>query len=193
MGVFSWLDCINNKQVKIGEKAFLLIPEEFGGGHLKTASYNGYGIFDGCDVYELVADWNREKITDKIIKDICQEPKKNQFCGLFDFEKNELLKQGKTPDEIAQKDDEIRAEYYNNALRRYNIDVEMIKAFRAGVDDDEMCDEYGDEYKREIGILLSCYDKNNKRLAYPIKITHDATAIFENCKYSKTDKNQGCD
>lgn len=193
MGYFSWLDCIDNTQIKINEKAFLLVPADFGGGHLATEFYNGFGIFGGCDVYELVAEWNREKITNKMINDIYQEPKKSQFCGLYEFEKRDLIEKGKTPDEVAQLDEMQRAEYFNRALVRYNNDVKMIKAFCAGVDDDEMCDRYGDEYKREIGIKLSCYDKNNKRLSYPIKITHDAAAIYENCKYSKIDKNQGCD
>lgn len=193
MGNFSWIDCKDKTRIKINQKAFLLIPAEFGGGCLTTEYYNGYGIFGGLDVYELVAEWNREKITENMIKNFIQEPKKSQFGGLYGFEKRELEKQGKTADEIEKLEAEQRTASYNRALKRYNNTVAMIKDYIAGVDDDEMAEKYGDEYKREIGIYLACEDENNKRLAYPIKVTHDATAIYEKCKYSKTDIYQGCD
>ena len=45
---------------------------------------------------------------------------------------------------------------------------------------------------REIGIELACGDSNNKKLKYPIKITYDSTAVYEECKYSKRDPKQGC-
>jgi hypothetical protein len=45
--------------------------------------------------------------------------------------------------------------------------------------------------KREIGISIACYDEDNERIHYPIKITHDATAVYEDCEPSKGDPNQG--
>ena len=62
MGQFSWLDCVTGEQI-IDNKyrdVYLLVPKEFGGGHIKETCYDGYGRFGGKDVYDLVATWNRE-------------------------------------------------------------------------------------------------------------------------------------
>lgn len=116
MGQFSWLDCITNEQIIDNKRrdVFVLIPAEFGGGHILEQYYDGYGNFGGCDVYALVARWNRA--------DLC------------------------------------------------NGDT---------------------EHDREIGIDIACYDEDNEALKYPIKITHDAGAIYEECAFSPADPNQG--
>ena len=44
---------------------------------------------------------------------------------------------------------------------------------------------------RDIGIDLAGSDEDNKALAYPIKITTDENAKYEECNYSKIDPNQG--
>ena len=44
---------------------------------------------------------------------------------------------------------------------------------------------------RDIGIILACYDEDNARLPYPIKITHDETAVYEDCEPSLSDQDQG--
>ena len=116
MGQFSWLDCITNEQI-IDDKqrgVFVLVPADFGGGHIHEWRYDGYGHFGGHDVYELVARWN------------CPE--------------------------------------------RCNGDI---------------------DHDREIGIDIACYDEDNAKLKYPIKITHDAGAIYEECAFSPADPDQG--
>lgn len=197
MGVYSWLDCITKKPVKCGKavNVYVLIPAEFGGGTIKETCYNGYGDFGGCDIYELVAEWNRDKITDKIIDKLesLEKPQRENFCGLWFFEAEEMQKEGKTAEEIKEADEAARDEHYTRALNRYNYEIQMLNDFRNGLEDDEMIAKYGEDYLREIGINLACYDKDNKHLAYPIKITHDAGAIYEDCKPSKRDPNQGCD
>jgi hypothetical protein len=45
--------------------------------------------------------------------------------------------------------------------------------------------------KRIIGIIMACYDEDNARLDYPIKITYDRRAGYERCEPSKSDPNQG--
>lgn len=62
MGQFSWLDCITGEQVidERRRKSYVLVPRQFGGGHIEEGCYEGYGRFGGHDVYDLVADWNRE-------------------------------------------------------------------------------------------------------------------------------------
>lgn len=60
MGQFSWLDCKTQEQVldDVRRDVYVLIPKEFGGGHIKEECYDGYGHFGGRDVYALVANWN---------------------------------------------------------------------------------------------------------------------------------------
>ena len=77
MGCFSWVFCdkgpvrkkndtdvyarpTKEQRLMIGEEAYVLIPKEFGGGHIYESRYDGYGNFGGKDIFELVADWNRE-------------------------------------------------------------------------------------------------------------------------------------
>ena len=61
MGQFSWLDCKTGEQIldNVERTSYLLIPKEFGGGHLVEKCYDGYGHFAGRDAYALVAQWNR--------------------------------------------------------------------------------------------------------------------------------------
>lgn len=116
MGQFSWLDCKTREQVldDVERDVFVLIPQEFGGGHLKESCYDGYGHFGGRDVYALVAGWNM-------------------------------------PESITGNDEEDRL----------------------------------------LGIEIACYDKDNRALKYPIKITHDPLAIYEDCEPSDGDPDQG--
>lgn len=139
MGVFSWLDCETKEQIKLYETAFVLIPADFGGGHIKESFYEGYGEFCGLDIFELVAEWNK---------------------GAID------------PEEIEPGN-------------------KMLKDYCEGVTDEIMIENYGEDYNREIGIILACEDENNAALPYPIKITHNPGAIYENCKPSLIDPNQG--
>lgn len=65
MGFISWMTCdtgesISNRYSTRGATpAYVLIPEEFGGGCIAESEYEGYGRFGGHDVYALVARWNR--------------------------------------------------------------------------------------------------------------------------------------
>ena len=115
MGQFSWLDCMDGSQIldDVYEDSYLLIPKEFGGGHILEQCYDGYGHFGGRDVYALVAQWNRP--------DIC----------------------------------------------------------------------VGEDVDRNVGIHIACYDEQNASLRYPIKITHDPHAVYEDCPASPNDPNQG--
>ena len=66
MGQFSWLDCKTKQQI-IDDKrkdVFVLVPKEFGGGHIKETCYDGYGHFGGYDIFDLVADWNRKDLSE---------------------------------------------------------------------------------------------------------------------------------
>lgn len=137
MGQFSWLDCKTGEQVLYNVKrdVYLLVPKEFGGGHIKEDCYDGYGRFGGHDVYDLVVDWNIEML--------------DQY----------------------RKDESFHCQWLQN------------------------CDSVGEALKglgkRDVGISIACYDEDNARIKYPIKITHDENAVYEDCQPSLSDPNQG--
>lgn len=137
MGQFSWLDCKTGEQVldDVCRKVYVLVPKEFGGGHIMETCYDGYGRFGGHDIYELVVDWNREHL--------------EEYQNDPSFECNWL-----------QNCESVAAAF------------ETMK-------------------KRDIGISIACYDKDNARIKYPIKITHDPSAVYEDCGPSKSDPDQG--
>ena len=64
MGFFSWLTCNTERSIcnrysrRKTFPVYVLIPKEFGGGHIRETNYEGYGVFGGRDVYALVAQWN---------------------------------------------------------------------------------------------------------------------------------------
>lgn len=166
MGQFSWLDCVTGKQIidnKVKE-VYVLIPEEFGGGHIREVCYDGYGHFDGYDIYDLVALWNRGHISKEDIK---------------------------YPDRSRWGNTELDERFYQSALKGYENSCKRIDDFAHNVPDAEMKERYGKYYLREIGIDIACYDEDNARLEYPIKITYDGNAVYEDCEPSPSDPNQG--
>ena len=164
MGMFSWLDCITQEQVVDGRrrKSYVLVPKAFGGGHIEEECYEGYGVFGGHDVYDLVADWNREYI---------EKPEKPN---------RSLWKEGPEGDS-----------WYRMAELRWERDCRAIHDFKGGASDRAMRELYGDDWKRSLGIVIACNDEDNASLRYPIKITHDENAVYEWCAPSKSDPNQG--
>ena len=143
MGQFSWLDCKTEKQIvdNYSRDVYVLVPKDFGGGHIKETCYDGYGNFGAHDIYDLVTDWNKSFIPNILGN------KQHWICN------------------ISERDEK------------------NLKAFAEGKPID--CE------KRHLGIILACYDEDNERLKYPIKITHDPNAVYEDCAPSPSDPNQG--
>ena len=192
MGEFSWLDCQTKEQI-INNKVrdvFVLVPHEYGGGHIKETRYNGYGDFGGYDIYELVADWNKKYINPEMSFTDTTIPNESQFAGLYDFQKETMRKDGISEDEIKRQDEEKRHTYYLQEVARVEHRKQMVRDF-VKLSDKKMIAKYGEEYKREIGILIACYDEDNAKIKYPIKITHDSETVYEDCNYSLGDPNQG--
>ena len=145
MGQFSWLDCRTGEQIidNAPRNVYVLVPKEFGGGHILETCYDGYGRFGGHDIYDLVVDWNVPYM-----------------------------------DEILRQKDEFRSGWvslYEEDFRRLSKGEEI----RPGTE------------KRTLGIAIACYDEDNARLRYPIKITHDPSAVYEMCGLSESDPDQG--
>jgi len=63
-------------------------------------------------------------------------------------------------------------------------DIRILQSYAEGEDPEDR------ERMRWIGILLACYDEDNFRLKYPIKITSKPMR-YEDAEPSETDPNQG--
>jgi len=168
MGFFSWKYCDNKKDRMICGKrrnSYLLIPQAYGGGHIVEPCYDGYGHLGGHDVFEEVAKWNRGLITAGFLT----EPDRNNYAA-----------------------GELGDWYFEKAKARFLRESELLKHYADGMDEEFMIRTYGDEWLRTVGILLVCYDEENAKLTYPIKIAIDKDAVYEECGPSLSDPLQGC-
>lgn len=201
MGQFSWIDCVSGEQILDGvpKTSYFLVPPEFEdryGKRIEEHCYDGYGIFGGLDAYELVAIFNRDFL--KGYKGNHQEkPVKERFCGFYDFEKDNLRASGLSEEEIQKKEDEIRTENYERALKDYEKERAVLKDFANGMTEDQLVEKYGlatggaNTYTRLIGIHIACYNEDNSELRYPIKVTYDPNVTYNSVGYSPRDPNQG--
>lgn len=173
MGCFSWMYADNpHKNLVIGRRGYVVFPSDQGacglppGTILKESDYEGYGCFSGYDVYDLVAEWNKDFVSEKNIR----VPERS-FWG------------------DTEKDDK----YYEAAVKRYHYSINRLKDFQAGKPDDYMKDTYGSDWKREIGIDIACYDHENAALKYPIKIVQFKRNVksYDALPPSNSDPNQG--
>jgi len=175
MGQFSWLDCVTEEQI-IDDKVrdvYVLVPKEFRdkyGERIKETCYDGYGNFGGFDIYDLVADWNREYLS--------KHPE-------YEFEY--AKKRAVYVKEYQEKDPEYKEDIDFKVSDKswYKAYADLSKS-REEVAETAVYHEW-----RTIGIDIACYDEDNAALPYPIKITYNADAIYENCRPSLSDPNQG--
>lgn len=195
MGCFSWKYSDTKKAMKCGKvtDSYLLVPPAFQdkyGEYIHTSCYDGYGHFGQYDVYDLVAEWNQEFLSEDMII-FEKEIKLENFGGLYSFEKESLKRQGLSEEEIEAKDFESKQKAYNNAVYYRNLTINRANDYKNSLSDNEMKNKYGQDWKREIGIDIACYDEQNAKLPYPIKIT-SIPMKYEDAKASKADPNQGC-
>lgn len=172
MGFFSWMFCDrrNQRPLRVGNRAYVPFPKDQGacglpgGTVLIENCYDGYGHFQGYDIYDLVADWNRDTIT----SDNITKPERGQWSP------------GKEWDP-----------YYRAAMDRYEMSVCRLNDFQEGKDVSYMVDKYGKDWKREIGIDIACHDEQNAGLKYPIKICYFRKSKYEDLPASESDPDQG--
>ena len=178
MGQFSWLDCVSGKQIvdnKVKD-VYVLIPKEFGGGHIVEHCYDGYGNFGGHDIFDLVATWNRKALADK-----------PNFIFPHAVDRAKYISENyKWNSEYSERIDiQLRNKSWYEAYSNLELtDEEVVKANK------EKFGNWRSEW-RIIGIDLACYDEDNEALPFPIKITYDKHACYELCLPSKSDPNQG--
>lgn len=170
MGFFSWITSDTERSVsnihsdRGAFPVYVLIPGEFGGGAIRESEYGGYGIFDGKDIYDLVAEWNRHCLPE----DKPAMPKREQYGN-----------------------DESGRAFYEMAHQRYLESVELLKDFASDKPDEYMEEKYGQDWKRSIGIMIACYDVDNASLKYPIKIVENKRLSYDEVSASKSCPDQG--
>ena len=192
MGQFSWIYADNKKQMIDNRRAdsYLLVPPAFQdkyGKFIYEGCYDGYGRMGGHDVYELVAEWNREFLSPDMLR---PAPLLEEYGGLDKWDRKDLVERGFSEEEINKIDKEKQKEYFNRAMRAYNRDIQMLSDYKTGREDKAMARDYGKDWKRDIGIWIACYDEQNAYLPYPIKITSKPME-YDAVGPSKRDPNQG--
>ena len=195
MGQFSWLTSDDMKPIVTGKEkdVFLLFPKSYENiikdCHIKESLYGGYGVFGGEDVYEVAAELNREYLSEELLE---EAPTLDNFAGLYDFEKDELRKEGKSEDEIKNIELSKKEKYFQIALNLRKKMINSMLDYKYGVtSDDVMSERYGEGWKREIGIAIACYNEQNASLHYPIKIVSNPDIVYEEAKPSLSDPYQG--
>ena len=165
MGQFSWMyaDTRNTENLYICQPAYVICPD---GSVIKEESYGGYGIFGGHDIFELVADWN---------KDI------------------DIISRIEFPERRNYSQDREGDEFYHKAQVRYKTAVTRAKDFQAGESEEFMASKYGKDWKREIGINIAGYEWKCLSIPYPIKICKNepVMASYDDYPPSLDDRNQG--
>ena len=152
MGIFTWTDARRKprrtkdgydwlEEDKIGYSGYAKIVCP-DGTEYATSYYHGDGMFGCVDAYDVIVDMNKEDLP-RIIKKY--EGKEPFFC-----ECAKLLSEGKT-------DEQVTDFAYNKVKKAYG--------------DEEGRDWLYKEWKRNIGIMMCCYDEDNDSLTYPLKIT----------------------
>ena len=183
MGIFTWTDASvkpkknrygdyrRKDKVEYGGYAKLICPDNT---EIETECHDCYGNIGGKDIYDLVAEWNRFHISADNLDKKPDDPSK--YGGLWEYEKDKLREEGKTEEEISRLSDKKRMEYFNADVKRWEIMAACIDEYKAGASDSDLAAKYGPEWKRNVGIAISCSDENMRKLKYPIKLTKNRDA-----------------
>ena len=163
MGQFSWMfaDTNNEEDLREGQEAYVPLPN---GEYIHEPCYEGYGKFGGQDIYDLVADWNREYLS--------RHPE-------FEIPKNFMA---------VINGQLIRRPLFCVARYGWYKAYADLSLTRAEVVEQADCYEY-----RAIGIGIACGDLANNALPFPIKIckSKPAPGAYNRLPASNTDPNQG--
>lgn len=219
MGCFSWIDCKGQTNVTTG--GAILLPACFKGKYEKgrpfiSGNYNGYGVINGTDIYDVAAILNicycsDEEFEKTLLAAELQRPTLAKYGGLFSYEKEELRSAGLSEKEIEERDTAERNKYYTAALKHFSEQKNLAEKLRAlyletpsktnifddiyAADDALSSLQEGKEGRkiplRELGIFVACYDEQNASLPYPIKVTTDEAGVYEDELFSMSDPCQG--
>ena len=173
MGQFSFRFAEDRrKRLRLCEPAYVPFPKDRGacglppGSRIFEPAYDCYGHFGGKDIFDLVADWNKGRITPEMID---------------------------LPDRSGWSPDEEGEMWYRKAMGRYYRLLCMVYDFQSGMDDAAMASRYGQDWKRTIGIAITGagdYVKNSS-LPYPLKVCMYESTAYEEAGASSDDPHQG--
>ena len=177
MGKFSWCTSDTRKSIPCVEDAYKGAPDTvyllnpFGKPY-KEDAYSGDGQFGGRDVFELVAEWNRDFLS----------------AGMLAKPERSYWRKGQDGDRA-----------FDLAVDRHRKLCEAIEDYARGATDEQMKTRYGailgvldgPDWKRGLGIVIASSDEQHVKLKYPIKIvekpcSYDAAGISPDCP------RQGC-
>ena len=163
MGCFSWTfaDTDNQQKLRLDHRGYLALPD---GNFLCANDYEGFGEFEGRDVYELVVWWNREYIAKNPDAEV-----KAYSITLHDYAPKKLKDFWWYP-VIAD------LSLTGPEVVRKRKEIEKIK---------------GLSELRGVGIDIACDDQNNAALPFPIKITKTTKKRYWELPPSKHDPDQG--
>ena len=168
MGIYTWTDATKmakadidgnySRECVIGYDCYakIVCPDDT---YIEETNYDGYGTFGGKDAYELVAEWNRQDISDIFAKKYGEYGIDGNIDVIYEFAT--MFCKGISDEEITQKAKEMAD---SGKIQRYLVF----------------------DWKREIGIEIACDPDNNAALKYPLKITasHDKVHykdLFPSC------------
>jgi len=186
MGMFSWIDVDGLQNITDEDNVVaMLIPEQH-----KEAVGKIFGVEMGSNGVEGKYDGYGSIITKEGTKvDIYDVTPFLNICCTADRQYEDML-QYKTTEGNARTrlsnaskacTDEIRQAYKDGKIETIADIVNIITNHDAGT-----FNEF-----RSLGINLACYNNDNARLPYPIKVTTDPSRSYENSNFSMGDPNQG--
>lgn len=177
MGKFSWCTSDTRKSIPSvidayeGAPGTVYLLNPFGKPY-REDDYKGYGEFGSRDVFELVAEWNREYLSSAIL----EKPKIPEgFYG------------------------EGVGAVHEMKLARYNALCAAIEDYAHGATDEQMETRHraifdvtlGPDWKRCLGIALTSSEERHVKLKYPIKIVEKPCA-YDKAGISPDCPRQGC-
>ena len=174
MGMFSWIDVTDKENIYDGDPSpTLLLPKEaiddvadyYGVNASKdnVRGITGRGVTGNYDGYGRIFGYDIHETIAFI--NICLTTDED-FSALIDYVKEHNRGSLYTTDELIQNMEDIRQTY-----KKEECDIISIN--------------------RDIGIAIACYDEDNARLPYPIKLTNDKNITYEEATFSMSDPNQG--
>lgn len=165
MGSFSWMfaDENNRRALKGGNPAYIPQPKGFGP-TLYERYYDCYGGFSEHDIYELVADWNREWMAshpEYLIPSYAKQENGKKTISEFPWYQF----------------------YADLTLSKEQV----VERWKERIQSESSSIEY-----RFIGIILACEDEDNAALPFPIKVCKNDCVYEEVPTASIGDPLQGC-
>ena len=149
---------------KLYQDSSILINKTTGYAFIKENYYDGYGMFGTHDIFDVIVDINKGYI------------------------KEALEKQMKL--NLEHDKDKVSKEQLKREKAKYNFYLEIAEMVDKNSNEDEIINKFmkrndmnyefaKKEWKRYLGIQISCYQRDNELLKYPLKVVSSSRVIYE--------------